>query len=127
MTFHMTCRTEDGKVCAWASRADGCAAASTRGTQAAAAAAPAASALVPHSQLRLRCACRVFCRLPTLQVLESSRDAGEPLSFEIGAGEVMGNPLFQVGVERGMQVMGWVRASTADGAAGGCAVPCGGE
>jgi len=28
-------------------------------------------------------------------VLESSRDAGEPLTFEVGAGEMMGNKLFQ--------------------------------
>jgi hypothetical protein len=32
-----------------------------------------------------------------IQVLESSREAGEPLSFEIGAGDITGNPLFQVG------------------------------
>jgi hypothetical protein len=28
--------------------------------------------------------------------MENSRDADEPLSFEIGAGEITGNPLFQV-------------------------------
>jgi hypothetical protein len=32
------------------------------------------------------------------QVIESTRGADEPLSFEIGAGEVMGNPIFKVGV-----------------------------
>jgi hypothetical protein len=32
-----------------------------------------------------------------LQVLESSRDVEEPLTFEVGAGEMMGNRLFQVG------------------------------
>lgn len=31
-----------------------------------------------------------------VQVMENSRDADEPLSFEIGAGEITGNPLFQV-------------------------------
>jgi len=31
-----------------------------------------------------------------VQVLESSREKDEPLSFEIGAGEVTGNPLFKV-------------------------------
>lgn len=35
-------------------------------------------------------------RVGGTQVLESSREAGEPLSFEIGAGEIMGNPLYQV-------------------------------
>jgi hypothetical protein len=30
------------------------------------------------------------------QVIESTQDAGEPLSFEIGAGEIMGNPIFKV-------------------------------
>jgi hypothetical protein len=29
-------------------------------------------------------------------VLESSQESGEPLTFEVGAGEVMGNKLFQV-------------------------------
>ncbi len=32
----------------------------------------------------------------SVQVLESSRDTGEPATFEIGAGEIMGNQLFKV-------------------------------
>jgi len=36
------------------------------------------------------------CRTEDGQVLESSRDdGGEPLTFEVGAGEIMGNKLFQ--------------------------------
>lgn len=37
---------------------------------------------------------------PDGEVIESTRDAGEPLSFEIGAGEVMANPIFKVGSAR---------------------------
>lgn len=38
--------------------------------------------------------------------MESSREAGQPLSFEIGAGDITGNPLFQAfdGALRGLAV-----------------------
>lgn len=36
-------------------------------------------------------------------MLESSRKDGEPLSFEIGAGEITGNPLYQVRWSAGLQ------------------------
>lgn len=35
--------------------------------------------------------------LSGLQVLDSSRDQGEAISFQVGAGDVVGNKLFQVG------------------------------
>lgn len=40
-----------------------------------------------------------LCRVVHLQVLESSYEANEPLCFEVGAGDMMGNKLFQVGQE----------------------------
>ncbi|GBF90665.1 hypothetical protein Rsub_03237 [Raphidocelis subcapitata] len=45
-------------------------------------------------------------RDPDGQVIESTRAADEPLSFEIGAGEVMGNPIFKAfdGAVRGLGV-----------------------
>jgi len=45
--------------------------------------------------------CCWLCTL--LQELESSRKDGEPLSFEIGAGEITGNPLYQVRWTAGLQ------------------------
>ena len=46
------------------------------------------------------------CKGPDGAVLESTRSADEPLTFEVGAGEVMGNPLFQAfdGAIRGLAV-----------------------
>lgn len=35
------------------------------------------------------------CKTPQGEVLESTREKGEPLTFELGAGEVVGNALFQ--------------------------------
>jgi len=37
------------------------------------------------------------CKGEDGQVLESSYEVNEPLSFEVGAGDMMGNKLFQVG------------------------------
>jgi hypothetical protein len=50
-----------------------------------------------QSMLQCGCFSAVHFPLVYVQVLESSREAGEPLSFEIGAGDITGNPLFQVG------------------------------
>ena len=46
------------------------------------------------------------CKGPDGAVLETTRASNEPLSFEVGAGEVMGNPLFQAfdGAVRGLGV-----------------------
>eukprot|EP00195_Chlamydomonas_chlamydogama_P016531 CAMPEP_0202908502 /NCGR_PEP_ID=MMETSP1392-20130828/46254_1 /ASSEMBLY_ACC=CAM_ASM_000868 /TAXON_ID=225041 /ORGANISM="Chlamydomonas chlamydogama, Strain SAG 11-48b" /LENGTH=193 /DNA_ID=CAMNT_0049597885 /DNA_START=160 /DNA_END=742 /DNA_ORIENTATION=+ len=62
---------------------------------AAAGTSPSADDIVRVASVGDIVAVHFYCKDDEGQVLESSRDAGEPLTFEVGAGEMMGNKLFQ--------------------------------
>ena len=47
----------------------------------------------------MRCLLHTACfACRTLQLLESSEQSEDPTTFEVGAGDIVGNRLFEVGV-----------------------------